>query len=151
MANQEACELWIEQEVVEGLAAGKKPYVIGKEVSGWVAKLFDAKIKTKTLAQRAYRMRDKNSTNVEKEQTQEKTDTSEDLKKLEKPEEYTHGGKREGAGRPELKHTETHEVTYAMDTAAAVVSQLEGIKEDDPHRREAFLKVGEWVYNNIDK
>jgi hypothetical protein len=36
MANPEACELYIDQQIEEGLEEGKTPYSIGKEMSGWI-------------------------------------------------------------------------------------------------------------------
>jgi hypothetical protein len=33
MAHQEACQLFIEQEIKEGLAQGETPYSIGKELA----------------------------------------------------------------------------------------------------------------------
>ena len=39
MANREACELYIEQEIDEALKQGKKPYSIGKELAAWIEKL----------------------------------------------------------------------------------------------------------------
>jgi hypothetical protein len=44
MANREACEVYIEQEIKEALAEGKKPWSIGKELSSWVEKLFEVTI-----------------------------------------------------------------------------------------------------------
>lgn len=43
---------------------GKSKYSIGKEISGWVAKLFDATINPKTIAKRAERTAEKIATNV---------------------------------------------------------------------------------------
>lgn len=55
MANREACELYIRQEIKSALEKGKKPYAIGKELSDWVAKLFEVRIKPNTIEQRAGR------------------------------------------------------------------------------------------------
>ena len=66
MANQEACELYIEQEIQDGLDRGLIPYSIGKNISEWVAKLFEVKIKPKTIEQRAFRQKQKFTTNVVK-------------------------------------------------------------------------------------
>jgi hypothetical protein len=57
MAHQEACQLYIEQEVKEGLAQGKTPYAIGKELSVWVKKLFATSIPVETLKSRAARIK----------------------------------------------------------------------------------------------
>jgi len=58
MAHKEACQLWIEQEIEEGLAQGKNPYAIGKEISTWVNKLFEEKIPARTIEQAARRKKD---------------------------------------------------------------------------------------------
>ena len=55
MAKHEACELYIEQQIEEGLQEGKTPYSIGKELSDWVAKLFEVRIHPKTIATKVYR------------------------------------------------------------------------------------------------
>jgi DNA modification methylase len=56
--KQEACQLFIEQEIETGLKQGRTPYSIGKELSTWVEKLFEAKIPPKTIEKRAERIRD---------------------------------------------------------------------------------------------
>jgi len=62
-ASQEACQLYIEQEIDAGLDRGETPYQIGKQVAEWVQKLFEVKVKPKTMMQRARRR--KISTNVD--------------------------------------------------------------------------------------
>ena len=64
MANREACELLIEQEIKDGLEQGKKPYSIGKDIAAWVEKLFEVKIKPTTLEKRAERIKEILPTNV---------------------------------------------------------------------------------------
>jgi len=49
-------------EIEEGLKQGKTPYSIGKELSAWVEKLFEAKISPRTIEQKARRTQ--NATNV---------------------------------------------------------------------------------------
>ena len=73
MANHEACELYIEQQIEEGLEEGKTPYSIGKELSDWVAKLFEVRISPKTLETRAYRQKS-TSNEVKKSKTVENTE-----------------------------------------------------------------------------
>jgi phage N-6-adenine-methyltransferase len=63
LASQEACQLYIEQEIEIGLEKGKTAYAIGKEIAEWVERLFGAKIKPKTIMERARRQ--KLSTNVD--------------------------------------------------------------------------------------
>jgi len=62
MAHNEACQLFIEEQIKEGLAEGKKPSTIGKELSAWTKRLWEANIPSKTLAKRAERAR--KATNV---------------------------------------------------------------------------------------
>ena len=98
MAKHEACELYIEQQIEEGLQEGKTPYSIGKELSDWIAKLFEVRIKPNTLRMRAERHKEKVCTNVQKESQPIETieDTIPEIIKDRKPQG---GGKREGAGR----------------------------------------------------
>jgi hypothetical protein len=77
MANQEACELYIEQQIQEGLDDGQTPYYIGKHLSEWIEKLFETKINPKTLESRAYRQ--KNTSN-EVKHNQPKTHTKPETK-----------------------------------------------------------------------
>ena len=93
MANREACELWIEQEIETGLEEGKTPYNIGQEVSGWVAKLFEVRISPHTIRSRADRQKEK-STQMSREKPIVNSTTS----NLEKP----HGGSRPNSGRKPL-------------------------------------------------
>lgn len=40
LEKQEACQLYIEQEIETGLAEGKSKYAIGREISNWIKKQF---------------------------------------------------------------------------------------------------------------
>jgi len=62
--KQEACQLYIEQEIESGLEKGATPYSIGKEIASWVERLFEAKIPPRTIEQRARRQKAENATNV---------------------------------------------------------------------------------------
>jgi len=53
MANREACEVFIDQEIEHGLKDGKTPYSIGKELSSWIVKLFEVRIDPETIKSRA--------------------------------------------------------------------------------------------------
>ena len=55
LEKQEACQLYIEQEIEEGLRKGQTPYHIGKELAVWIEKLFETKIPAETIKSRAYR------------------------------------------------------------------------------------------------
>jgi len=107
MANREACELYIEQEIKDSLEQGKKPYSIGRELSAWVEKLFEVTIKPKTIESRAYRQREITSNEVKESQdTESTTDSTPDIIKDRQPQG---GGKREGAGRPRAYKTSMQE------------------------------------------
>ena len=64
MAHSEACQLFIEEQIREGLAEGKTPYSIGKELTAMIERLFEASIPAKTIAKRAEREKTKLATNV---------------------------------------------------------------------------------------
>jgi hypothetical protein len=104
MANQEACELWIEQQIETGLEEGKTPYFIGNELSGWIAKLFEVRISPHTLQTRAYRQQqDVNSFELKESKPPEIVeDTTPEIIKDRQPQG---GGKREGAGRKQSQTT----------------------------------------------
>lgn len=91
MANSEACQLYIEQQIEEGLEEGKTPYYIGKDLAVWIEKLFEVKIAPRTIEQRARRQ---DATNVAS------TLTPENSREIEENQEFKWGGKREKAGRP---------------------------------------------------
>jgi hypothetical protein len=69
LAKQQACQLFIEQEIDKGLAAGEAKPQIGKRLAEWIEKLFDAKVKPRTIEQRARRI-ETSATNVASESTQ---------------------------------------------------------------------------------
>ncbi len=64
LAKQQACQLLIDQEIDEGLEAGKTAYSIGKDVAALIEKIFNAKIKPDTIRIRARRQKEKLCTNV---------------------------------------------------------------------------------------
>jgi hypothetical protein len=109
LAKQQACQLMIEQEIEEGLKAGKKPYSIGKELSQWAEKIFEAVINPRTIEQRARRIED--ATNVAKQSQPIETiifSTPEILENR-KPQG---GGAREGAGRPHISFNSGEQEWY---------------------------------------
>jgi len=53
MAHSEACQLFIEEQIKEGLAEGKTPSSIGKELAALVEKWFETSIPSETLRSRA--------------------------------------------------------------------------------------------------
>src|SRR5665648_201024 len=102
MAHQEACQLFIEQEIKDGLAQGKTPYSIGKDLSSWVEKLFETSIPARTIEQKARRV--ETATNVASPPTPTNSPEIQDNQVA----EVKHGGKREGAGPP-LKYEKVPE------------------------------------------
>ena len=53
--RQEACQLYLEQEIDDRLAEGKTPGKIGKELTKEIEKLFEARVKPATIKKRAQR------------------------------------------------------------------------------------------------
>ncbi len=47
--------------------------------------------------------------------------------------------------QPEYIHTETYEVSDAMTLGGLAISQLERIRQDDPHLVDALKKVAKWI------
>ncbi|HYB20862.1 MAG TPA: hypothetical protein VEH09_08025 [Thermodesulfobacteriota bacterium] len=56
LAKQQACQLFIEQEIEKGLKSGKTTYRIGQEVADWIERLFQAKVKPDTIRKRGDRI-----------------------------------------------------------------------------------------------
>ena len=79
LAKQQACQLFIEQEIEKGLAEGKGLRQLGREIASWIEKYFEAKVASTTIAMRASRIRKEKEgvTNVTPESTPE--DDSESL------------------------------------------------------------------------
>ncbi len=145
MAHREACQLFIEQQIKEGLSEGKTAYSIGKELAAWVEKLFETSIPVKTLQSRAWRERRKNTSNEVNDIT-----PSNYSEIAEKPEnqEVKIKSPLAGPGRP-LKHEKPIEpYSCAMQMARIAVSQLSRIPKDDPKREKAFRTVTNWIKEN---
>jgi hypothetical protein len=66
IASQQACQLFIEQEIERGLEEGKTKYAIGQEIAALIEKYFEAKVSPHTIEQRAHRVEEKILTNVSK-------------------------------------------------------------------------------------
>jgi hypothetical protein len=112
MANREACEVFIDQEIADGLKKGKKPYTIGKELSKWIVKLFEVRIEPRTIEQRARRAdATKDATNVAKE-----SETPMDKGSTKVTWDSGKGGKREGAGRPKQVQIELPSSIFPPNT-----------------------------------
>jgi len=149
MANREACEIYIEQEIESGLEDGKTPYQVGKELSDWVAKLFEVRIAPRTIEQRARR---KDATNVAKKSntvTNSAPYVPEEKSVTHPPTER--GGARLGAGRPKKKAAtpgtntgEDKRNSEAFRIAYSAIAQLELIRPEDDFASEALDAVSSW-------
>jgi len=137
MANKEVCEVFIEQQIEEGLQEGKTPYSIGKELSAWVEKLFAAKIPDNTIIRRAERIRERNTTNVVKPATPEPAKENEHIQDF----KSEHGGVREGAGRPR----KAQPVSDAEMIVDIIISQLDRIRADDPNRESELIRLHDYL------
>jgi len=145
MAHHEACQLYIQQQIQEGLSEGKSPYSIGKELAAWVEKLFETNIPVKTLQTRAWREKRKNTSNEVNpltcdnfSETQEKPENQE--VKLKSP--------LAGPGRPPKHEKPIEPYSCAMQMATIAISQLSRITKDDPKREKAFKTVKKWIDDN---
>jgi len=132
MANKEVCEVFIEQQIEERLQEGKTAYSIGKELSLWVEKLFQAKIPATTVEKRAERIRGKDfPTNVGNDLTPEPATEKEPIQDFK-----SHGGAREGAGRPR-----TELVSEAAMIVDICIRTLERILPKDPKRTVELVRL----------
>jgi hypothetical protein len=154
MAHSEACQLFIEEQIQEGLAKGKTPHSIGKDLTKLIAKMFEASIPAGTLKKRAQRMKEKLGTNVPKPETLDNHSDNPE-KRPNQPLRDDKGkyveGKPPGPGRPR-KYEKSPEPgssdndhdpssSRALEFAELAISQLKKIKDDDPYREEALQKV----------
>ena len=155
MAHREACELLIEQEIKEGLAQGKTPYSIGKDLSAWVEKLFEAQIPANTLIRRAERMQEKITTNVVNHPTPQNPSQI-PVKQEKQPVTSPNPAQTPGPGRSPKYAKPTVQTpanleerlisgSQAIYLANIAISQLSRIELDDPKRGEAFQRVIDWI------
>lgn len=96
LAKQEACQLFIEQEIEEGLKRGETPYKIAKVLTGWVEKLFHAKVSQKTIESKAFRQKQAMTSNEVTDSSRYSNSGIHENQEI----KFEHGGAREGAGRP---------------------------------------------------
>jgi len=145
MAHSEACQLYIEQQIKEGLAVGKTPYSIGKELTAMVERLFEASIPHDTLERRAERAKKKLGTNVPTPAA-----PSIPLKISEKPsnQEVRPKSPLAGPGRRPKHEKPIEPYSCAMQMATIAISQLSRIPQDDPKREKAFQTVIDWIKDN---
>jgi len=146
MANKEACEIYIEEQIQEGLEKGKTPYSLGKEISDWISKFLEVNIKPRTIEQRARR---KNATNVAKNSNTVTKPTSYEPQE----DSITHpptnrGGKRENAGRPKSEEWESR-ILMLQNTLHEVemcVDRLAKLKEYKKRKGEVVSMIQELTY-----
>jgi hypothetical protein len=125
VALNEACQLWIEQEIDEGLKEGKKPYSIGKEISRAIEKLFEAKIPSETIRTRARRQQKKAG---------QMTSRGGRPPKYQQKQEKTPEGK-----------SAKRENSFAIRYARMAIADLDCIQIDDPYRLDALKEVQDWL------
>ena len=144
MANREACELYIEQEIKAGLECGKKPYSIGKELSVWIEKMFEVHVKPGTLKEKARRQKIKMDTNVSKKTEPDSVDTTMEPQQQGSTNwQAINTRKESAASKKERKNEST-----ALGLAEVAIYQLSLIRDNDENRHEAFLKVKSWIKNH---
>jgi hypothetical protein len=152
MAHSEACQIFIEEQIKEGLAQGKNPHSIGKELTKMIEKMFEASIPAETIRSRARFIQKKGGEITSPNITP--ANSSENRENQVKQ----HGGAREGAGRPGKYEDSLHPSktgsqpkqerqlpSQTMELADQAISHLSQIKDDDPAREEALQKVINWA------
>ena len=72
MAKSEACEVFLEQEIKEGLEQEKNPHQIGKDLAKWLQDNMDVHISPNAVCLRAFRIK-RGFSHEKSEQTQEVT------------------------------------------------------------------------------
>lgn len=151
MAHSEACQVYIEQQIKEGLAAGKTPYSIGKELTAMVERLFEASIPSETFRSRARHIKKKGGEitiphitpsnpceNYEKRPNQVLTNEKGEFQK----------GTAPGPGRRPKHEKPIEPYSCAMQMATIAISQLSRIPKDDHKREKAFQTVIDWIKEN---
>ena len=151
MAHSEPCQLYIEQQIKEGLAVGKTPYSIGKELTSMIERIFEASIPHDTLERRAERAKKKLGTNVPTSSTP--LNYADNLGKRPNQVLINDKGKFQkgtapGPGRRPKHEKPIEPYSCAMQMATIAISQLSRITEDDPKREKAFQTVMNWIKEN---
>ena len=144
MANREACELYIEQEIKSGLESGKKPYSIGKELSVWIEKMFEVHVKPKTLEKKAERQNQKLTTNVVKKTESDSINTTPVAQQQGSTNWQAINNRKDGEPSKKDRKRES----TALGLAEVAIYQLSLIYDDDENRHETFLKVKSWIKNH---
>jgi hypothetical protein len=137
LAKQQACQLFIEQEIEKGLEAGKTKYAIGHEIAAWIKKFFDADVKPGTIEKRAQRVAENLQTNVCTEPTTE-NETENEPEAVTPTTELCHPKKLPKLGPPQ----------NGLQFARMAILDLEKIDVNDVYREEAFMLILEWIEKN---
>ncbi len=151
MAHPEPCQVYIEEQIKEGLAAGKTPYSIGKELTAMVERLFEASIPHDTLERRAERVKKKLGTNVPTPLTPSNPCENYDKRPnqvLTNEKGEFQKGTAPGPGRRPKHEKPIEPYSCAMQMATIAISQLSRIPKDDPKREKAFQTVIDWIKEN---
>ena len=158
VAHKEACQVFIEQEIQEGLAQGKTPYSIGKDLSAWVEKLF------KTVF-RQLRLRKRPSGSEKKSRqmsgTQRQFVIPQKSKKNKSYRGLSHRPKWLAPNHQPLtlileRNRPGRDPKYpqppsdAIHSATVAISQLSRIEYGDPKREQAFNKVVDWINSQLE-
>jgi hypothetical protein len=139
MAHQEACQLYIEQEIKDGLAQGKNPSSIGRELTAMIERLFEAHIPARTIEQRARRI---DATNVAHPITTQNNSTI----PIKQEFQVVNPAQKPGPGRPP-KYPQPP--SDAIHWARVAISQLSRIEDDDPKLEQALQRVLSWVNEKL--
>lgn len=145
MAHSEACQLFIEEQIKEGLEAGKTPYSIGKELTAMIERLFEASIPAETLKKRAQRMQAKIGTNVPIPPT---SCNPPQIPEKQNNQQVTERQQEPGPGRNQKYEKPPQPFSCAMTMASCAIDQLKRIPGDDPNRLKGFQRVIAWIEEN---
>ena len=121
---EESCQLYIEQEIEEGIKAGKSAYSIGKEISSWVEKIFGRKVNPDAIKQRVLRTRNNvpNEINpTQKEETEERDESERIIDKV-----INHKPKEENREQPMVVMSEEFEEAY--ETFLSAIKNAKSLK-----------------------
>lgn len=147
MAHSEACEIWIEEHIREGLDEGKAPYLIGKELTDMIERIFHTTIPTRTLEQRARRIKKQDATNVAP------TTTTENYSGIQESRREPDGTFKKGvSGNPTGRRGKYDAPAFRSQAeyfAALAIGQLERISLEDDNAQAAFEKVINWINDKL--
>lgn len=154
MANSQACELFIEQEIKEGLKGGKSAGKIGQELSEWIAKIFQVHIPARTLEQRTRRLNKKDNITPATRKKRKATNVAKDSNRP----RSSRGGARPGAGRPVDENLALAKIYMAdfeksISKITAVIEKLWGLDQElwARHENEIVLVLKKVYESAVEK